>query len=84
VNGPGIYEVPMGTKYSELIYQYGGGILGGKAMLSFAPSGPSAGYLPASMAELPLDWTRSRRQVRWWDPAPIVVCARGGACWIWR
>jgi len=77
VNRPGIYEVPMGTKYSELIYQYGGGILGGKAMLSFAPSGPSAGYLPASMAELRLDWNAVAAAGSMVGSGAIVVCAEG-------
>jgi len=77
VERPGIYEVPMGTKYSELIYQYGGGILGGKAMLSFAPSGPSAGYLPASMAELPLDWNAVAAAGSMVGSGAIVVCAEG-------
>ena len=74
---PGIYEVPMGTKYSELIYQYAGGILGGKAMLSFAPSGPSAGYLPASMADLPLDWNAVAAAGSMVGSGAIVVCAEG-------
>ena len=39
----------MGTKYSELIQEYAGGVLGGRTLLGFAPSGPSSGYLPASM-----------------------------------
>jgi NADH:ubiquinone oxidoreductase subunit F (NADH-binding)/NADH:ubiquinone oxidoreductase subunit E len=77
VNRPGVYEIPMGTKYSELIYQYGGGILGGKAMLSFAPSGPSAGYLPASMAELPLDWNAVAAAGSMVGSGAIVVCAEG-------
>jgi NADH:ubiquinone oxidoreductase subunit F (NADH-binding)/NADH:ubiquinone oxidoreductase subunit E len=77
VNRPGIYEVPMGTKYSELIDQYGGGISGGKAMLSFAPSGPSAGYLPASMAELRLDWNAVAAAGSMVGSGAIVVCAEG-------
>jgi hypothetical protein len=46
VNRPGVFEVPMGTKYSELIQEYAGGVLDGRALLGFAPSGPSSGYLP--------------------------------------
>ena len=61
VNRPGVFEVPMGTKYSELIQDYAGGILDGRALLGFAPSGPSSGYLPASMADLPLDWNAAGR-----------------------
>src|SRR6202030_3818640 len=56
VKRPGIYEVPMGTKYSALIYEYADGILGDRRLLAYAPSGPSSGYLPASMADLALDW----------------------------
>jgi NADH:ubiquinone oxidoreductase subunit F (NADH-binding) len=33
-----------------------GGALPGKTIKGFAPSGPSSGYLPASMLNLPLDW----------------------------
>jgi hypothetical protein len=46
----------MGTTYSELIYENAGGISGGGKLLAFAPSGPSSGFLPASMSTLPLDW----------------------------
>ncbi len=42
---PGIFEVPMGITYDELIYEYAGGIPDGKKLLGFAPSGPSSGYL---------------------------------------
>ncbi len=55
---PGIFEVPMGTTYGELINENAGGITGGKKLLAFAPSGPSSGYLPASMTNLPLDLQR--------------------------
>ncbi len=77
VNRPGIFEVPMGTKYSELIYEYAGGIVDGKQMLSFAPSGPSAGYLPASMADLPLDWNAVAAAGSMVGSGAIVVCAEG-------
>ena len=77
INRPGIYEVPMGTKYSELIEKYGGGMVGGKRMLSFAPSGPSAGYLPASMADLALDWNAVAAAGSMVGSGAIVVCAEG-------
>src|SRR6201987_3987033 len=54
VNRPGVFEVPMGTKYAELIMEPAGGVVGGRPLLAFAPSGPSSGYLPASMVDLPL------------------------------
>jgi formate dehydrogenase/NADH-quinone oxidoreductase subunit F len=56
VNNPGVFEVPMGTTYEEAIYKLAGGISGGKKLKAFAPSGPSGGYLPASMVGLSMDF----------------------------
>ena len=56
VKNPGVFEVPMGTTYDELINGLAGGALPGQTIKAFAPSGPSSGYLPASMLNLPLDW----------------------------
>ena len=77
VNRPGIYEVPMGTKYSQLIFEYAGGILGDRQLLGYAPSGPSSGYLPASMASLPLDWNAVAAAGSMVGSGAIVVCAEG-------
>jgi NADH:ubiquinone oxidoreductase subunit F (NADH-binding)/NADH:ubiquinone oxidoreductase subunit E len=74
---PGIFEVPMGTTYTELIYEYAGGIPGGKKLLGYAPSGPSSGYLPASMASLPLDWDAVAAAGSMVGSGAIVVCAEG-------
>jgi NADH:ubiquinone oxidoreductase subunit F (NADH-binding) len=77
VNRPGIFEVPMGTTYSELIYENAGGISDGRKLLAFAPSGPSSGYLPASMATLPLDWNAVAAAGSMVGSGAIVVCAEG-------
>ena len=74
---PGIFEVAMGTTYAELIYEYAGGIIGGRPLLAFAPSGPSSGYLPASLADLPLDWNRVAAAGSMVGSGAIVVCAQG-------
>lgn len=74
---PGIFEVPMGTAYGELIYENAGGILGGKKLLAFAPSGPSSGYLPASLASLPLDWNAVAAAGSMVGSGAIVVVAEG-------
>ena len=75
VEKPGVFEVPMGTKYSDLIYNYGGGILNGRKLLGFAPSGPSSGFLPAGMAELPMDWKTLNQAGSMVGSGAIVVCA---------
>jgi len=77
VNRPGIFEVPMGTTYSEMIYELAGGVPGGGKLLAFAPSGPSSGYLPASMTNLPLDWNAVAAAGSMVGSGAIVVCAEG-------
>jgi NADH:ubiquinone oxidoreductase subunit F (NADH-binding)/NADH:ubiquinone oxidoreductase subunit E len=77
VNRPGIFEVPMGTMYSELIHEHAGGVLDHRKLLAFAPSGPSSGYLPASMADLPLDWNAVAAAGSMVGSGAIVVCAEG-------
>lgn len=56
VNKPGVYEIPLGTTVRDLIQKHGGGISGGRKMLAFSPGGASSGFLPASMAKVPLDF----------------------------
>ena len=77
VNSPGIFEVPMGTKYSELIYELAGGVLDNRELLAYAPSGPSSGYLPASMVDLALDWNAVAAAGSMVGSGAIVVVAEG-------
>jgi len=44
---PGVYEVPSGITLRSLIEDYAGGMADGQNLKAFAPSGPSAGFLPA-------------------------------------
>ena len=74
---PGVYEVPMGTPVSELIFKYAGGISGGKKLKGFAPSGPSSGYLPASMADVKLDFKALAEAGSMMGSGALVVCAEG-------
>jgi formate dehydrogenase beta subunit len=53
---PGVYEIPMGLPVSEVIFKYAGGIPHGRKLKAFAPSGPSSGFLPASMVDVRLDF----------------------------
>jgi NADH:ubiquinone oxidoreductase subunit F (NADH-binding)/NADH:ubiquinone oxidoreductase subunit E len=52
VRRPGVYEVPNGITLRELIEEHAGGMLDGRPLKAFAPSGPSGGFLPA---KIPLD-----------------------------
>jgi len=77
VNRPGIFEVPMGISYGDLLQNYAGGILDNRALLAFAPSGPSSGYLPASMTNLPLDWNAVAAAGSMVGSGAIVVVGEG-------
>jgi NADH:ubiquinone oxidoreductase subunit F (NADH-binding) len=72
---PGVFEVPMGTSYRELIFEYSGGIPNGKKLLAFAPSGPSSGYLPEKMLDLPLDFSAMAAVDSMVGSGAIVVCS---------
>ncbi len=56
---PGVFEVPVGVTLGELI-QMAGGMRNGRPLLAFAPSGPSGGFLPATIS--PLDLPAKRRR----------------------
>ena len=64
----------MGTTYRELIEGLAGGVPAGRAIKSFAPSGPAGGYLPASMLDLPLDWNAMTKAGATVGSGAIVVC----------
>src|SRR5580658_10367000 len=74
---PGVYEVAMGTPVSDLIFREAGGVLGGKKLKAFAPSGPSSGYLPASMAGVKLDFKALAEAGSMLGSGALVVCAEG-------
>jgi NADH:ubiquinone oxidoreductase subunit F (NADH-binding)/NADH:ubiquinone oxidoreductase subunit E len=75
VERPGVFEVPMGTSYQDLIFNYARGISGNRKLLGFAPSGPSSGYLPAKMITLPLDFNAVAAAGSMVGSGAIVVCA---------
>ena len=52
----GLIEVPMGTKLREIIYDIGGGILGGKKFKAVQIGGPSGGCLTEADLDMPLDF----------------------------
>ena len=72
---PGVFEVPMGTSYRDLIYDYAGGPPAGREVIGFAPSGPSSGYLPASLLDTPLDWDKVKGLGSMLGSGAVVVCA---------
>ena len=71
---PGIFEVPLGITMREVLFDYAGGVRGGKSLKAFAPSGPSSGYLPASMADVRLDFKALAEAGSMLGSGAIVVC----------
>jgi formate dehydrogenase/NADH-quinone oxidoreductase subunit F len=71
---PGVYEVPMGIPMREVLFGYAGGVRGGRQLKAFAPSGPSSGYLPASMADVRLDFKALADAGSMLGSGAIVVC----------
>jgi formate dehydrogenase len=56
VKEPGVKLAPAGITVRELIAEYCGGMADGHTFLGYLPGGASGGILPASMADLPLDF----------------------------
>jgi len=77
IEKPGVYELPMGTPMSDLIFKRAGGVRGGKKLKAFAPSGPSSGYLPASMVDVHLDFKSLADAGSMLGSGAVVVCAEG-------
>jgi NADH:ubiquinone oxidoreductase subunit F (NADH-binding)/NADH:ubiquinone oxidoreductase subunit E len=77
VRKPGIFVIPMGLPMSEVIFDLAGGISDGRRLKAFAPSGPSSGYLPASMVDVRLDFKSLASIGSMLGSGAIVVCAEG-------
>ena len=56
VRAPGVKLAPAGITARELIEEYCGGMAEGHSLKAYLPGGASGGILPASMADLPLDF----------------------------
>jgi formate dehydrogenase len=56
VQMPGMYLAPAGITVRELIDEYCGGMLPGHTLYGYFPGGASGGILPASLANIPLDF----------------------------
>lgn len=51
----GIFEIPLGTPISGVLYDWGGGLRDGSQIKAIQPGGPSSGFLPPASFDLPLD-----------------------------
>ena len=56
VNKPGVFELPMGIPFSDLIYDVCGGIPGGRQLKGLIPGGSSMPPLDASELDVPIEF----------------------------
>jgi len=56
INRGGLIEIPMGFTIRKIVEEIGGGIPGDKKFKAVQVGGPSGGCLPASLADLPVDY----------------------------
>src|SRR5829696_767357 len=56
VKAPGVKLAPAGITARELIDEFCGGMAAGHVFKAYLPGGASGGILPASMADIPLDF----------------------------
>lgn len=52
----GIIEIPMGVSLRDIVYNIGGGIIGGKAFKAIQSGGPSGGCLPEDNLDASVDY----------------------------
>lgn len=56
VKNPGIYELPMGIKLKDIIFEHAGGMKDGKTLKAVIPGGMSAPVLTAEEIDIPMDF----------------------------
>ncbi len=56
VKNPGVKLAPAGITLRELVDEYCGGLPDGHRLYAYLPGGASGGILPASLADVPLDF----------------------------
>jgi formate dehydrogenase len=68
-----VHLAPAGITLQELIDEYCGGMLDGHTLYGYLPGGASGGILPASMANIPLDFDTLQPYGCFIGSAAIVV-----------
>ena len=72
VKTPGVHLLPAGSTITDII-DAAGGMLDGHTFKAYQPGGPSSGLLPASMADIPLDFDTLQPHGTFIGSAAVVV-----------
>jgi NADH:ubiquinone oxidoreductase subunit F (NADH-binding)/NADH:ubiquinone oxidoreductase subunit E len=76
VKKPGVHLAPAGITLRELVGEYCGGMLEGHELYAYLPGGASGGILPASKADIPLDFDTLQPYGCFIGSAAVVVLSR--------
>lgn len=76
VQKPGVHLAPAGITVRELIDEYCGGMLPGHELYAYLPGGASGGILPASLANVPLDFDTLQPHGCFIGSAAIIVLSQ--------
>ncbi|MFV0246225.1 MAG: NAD(P)H-dependent oxidoreductase subunit E [Qingshengfaniella sp.] len=72
VKTPGVHLLPAGSTITDII-EAAGGMLDGHVFKAYQPGGPSAGLLPASMDDVPLDFDTLQPHGTFIGSAAVVI-----------
>ncbi|WP_290652108.1 NADH-ubiquinone oxidoreductase-F iron-sulfur binding region domain-containing protein [Aquisalimonas sp.] len=73
VRRPGVHLAPAGITLNELLEEYCGGMAEGHRLAGYLPGGASGGILPASKADLPLDFDTLQEAGCFIGSAAVIV-----------
>ncbi|MBS9404756.1 NAD(P)H-dependent oxidoreductase subunit E [Halomonas sp. TRM85114] len=73
VKRPGVHLAPAGITLAELIDEYCGGMAEGHRLAGYLPGGASGGILPASKADIPLDFDTLQAHGGFIGSAAVIV-----------
>jgi formate dehydrogenase len=73
VKKPGVKLAPAGITLNELIDEHCGGMLEGHRLRAYLPGGASGGILPATLADIPLDFGTLERHGCFIGSAAVIV-----------
>ena len=76
VKNPGVHLAPAGITLKALVDEYCGGMLDGHELYAYLPGGASGGILPASKADIPLDFDTLQPHGCFIGSAAIVVLSK--------
>jgi len=76
INKAGVHLAPAGISLRELIEEYCGGMQQGHELYGYLPGGASGGILPASLADIPLDFDTLQEYGCFIGSAAIIVLSQ--------